>query len=241
MGMGALERLEKSRAAKAVMAVAVFGLVFGGWAAFQHYRDASAGLPDAPPRAERCALWFIGSSSIHRWTSLERDMAPWVTYNRGIDDTGFGEIVPRFANVRGEARPAAIILYAGENDIARDVPVRTVVRNLAAFLELRRQIMGDVPVLVLSMKPSPGRWTHFPAQQLYNAAAQRLLPRMRQAYYVDITSPLLTNGRTGDNYRPDGVHMNPAGYHIWARVVRQRLREALPAGVVKRCDPGTPL
>lgn len=237
MGMGVLERLEKSRPAKAAMAIAIFCLIVGGWMGLQHHRETGARLPNAPQTAERCALWFVGSSSIHRWTSMKQDMAPWVAYERGIDDTGYAEILPRFANAGDDTKPAAIILYAGENDIAREVPVRTVVRNLAAFLETRDRIMPDVPVLVLSMKPSPGRWAHFPSQQLFNAAAQRLLPHMRDAHYVDITTPLLTDGRTGDNYRADGVHMNPAGYRIWARVVRQRLHEVLPDDVLRRCDP----
>ena len=236
MGMGAFKRLEQSPAGKAVLAVAIFSLIVGGWFGYQHYQTAQAELPGAPTRAEQCALWFVGSSSIHRWTSLDKDMAPWKAYRRGVDDAGYSEILPRFANAADDPRPAAIILYVGENDIARGMPVRVVVRDLAKFLELRTRMMEDVPVLVLSMKPSPGRWKHFRAQQLFNGAAKRLIPHMPRAYYADITSPLLIDGRTGENYRRDGVHMNAAGYRIWADVVRRRLREILPPAVVKRCE-----
>lgn len=236
MGMGALERLERSPAAKAALALAVFCLIVGSWTAYRHYRESSVTLPGKRANAGPCALWFVGSSSIHRWSSLDKDMAPWVALNHGIDNAAYADILPRFANSAKEAKPAAIILYAGENDIARELPVRATVRNLAQFLELRSEVMGDVPVLVLSMKPSPGRWSNFKAQQLFNAAAQRLTPRMREAYYVDITTPLLTNGRTGDNYRGDGVHMNPAGYRIWANAVRKRLHEILPAAKLQLCE-----
>lgn len=237
MRTGILERLERSRPAKALMAAAIFFLIVGGWAGFRHYRDSSAALPNPAQQPDACALWFIGSSSIHRWTSLAQDMVPWKTYNRGIDDAGYVDILPRFANSGEEAKPAAIILYAGENDIARDIPVRTVLHDLAAFLDLRGRTMEDVPVIMLSMKPSPGRWSHFRQQRLFNAAARQLLPHVRQAYYADITAPLLIDGRLGNHYRADGIHMNEAGYRIWARVVRQRLREVLPGDVLKRCDP----
>ena len=232
-----LQRLEHSPVAKGALAVAIFCLIIGGWMGYQRYRNATASLPGAVENERACTLWFVGSSSIHRWTGLQRDMAPWVAHNRGIDDATYAEILPRFANAADDGRPVAIILYAGENDIARAVPVRAVVRQLAEFLDLRSRMLGDVPVLVVSMKPSPGRARNRQAQALFNAAAQRLIPHIREAHYVDITTPMLKDGRTGDNYRADGVHMSPAGYRIWAEVVRRRLRDILPAQTLKRCDP----
>lgn len=232
-----LQRLDASPMAKMGVAALVFGMIVGGWLAVQHYRQSTATLPDDNPRQSACSLWFVGSSSMHRWTSLKQDMAPWAVHNRGINDATFAHILPRFANAADDRRPAAIILYAGENDIAHGVPVRTVIRELAYFLDLRNRMMGDVPVLVLSMKPSPGRRSSLQNQRLFNAAAQRLLPHVRQAYYADITTPLLKDGILGDNYRPDGVHMNPAGYSIWAKVVRRRLDEILPPETLRRCTP----
>lgn len=232
-----LQRLEASPVAKTALAVALFCLIVGGWMGYQHYREAAATLPDDEGRQGSCALWFIGSSSMHRWTSLRRDMAPWIAHNRGINDATFAHILPRFANAGRETPPTAIILYAGENDIANGTPVRSVIRELGHFLDLRSRTLGDVPVLVLSMKPSPGRWSSFDKQQLYNEAARRLIARMPLTYYADITTPLLKDGRTGDNYQPDGVHMNPAGYGIWAGVVRRRLNEILPETTLRRCAP----
>ncbi|KKW93566.1 GDSL-type esterase/lipase family protein [Sphingobium chungbukense] len=232
-----LQRLDASPVAKMGMAILIFCLIVGGWLALQHHREATATLPDDEQRQGDCSLWFVGSSSMHRWTSLNRDMAPWIAHNRGINDATYASILPRFANSAEDGQPVAIILYAGENDIANGVAVRTVVRDLARFLELRDRTMRDVPVLILSMKPSPTRRANFQDQQLFNAAAQRLIPHARLAYYADITTPLLKDGRTGDNYQPDGVHMNPAGYRIWAKVVRQRLKETLPPETLRRCVP----
>ncbi|MEJ7935887.1 GDSL-type esterase/lipase family protein [Sphingobium sp. AN558] len=235
-----MRSLESSPIAKTVMAVILFALIVGGWMLFTRYRDASAILPDdkASTSAVRqpCALWFVGSSSINRWRSLDRDMAPWIAHNRGIDGATFAEILPRFANVQA-VRPEAIILYAGENDIAQGVPLRMIVRQLAAFLALRSQIMGDVPVLVLSAKPSPGRWASLADQHILSDAARRLLGRFPNSYYADITTPLLQGGKLGDNYHADGVHMNDAGYRIWANVVQRRLTQVLPAATIRRCMP----
>ncbi|WP_257555162.1 GDSL-type esterase/lipase family protein [Sphingobium sp. CFD-2] len=230
-----LQRLDASPFAKWGLAALIFCLIVGSWLAVGRYRAAHVTLPDDGPGPSACSLWFVGSSSMRRWTSLNRDMAPWKTHNRGIDDATFAEILPRFANAAQDSKPVAIILYAGENDIANGIEVRTVLRNLGRFLDLRNRMMGDVPVVILSMKPSPARRSIFKSQMLFNAAAQGLIERMPLTYYADITTPLLKDGKLGDNYRADGVHMNPAGYGIWAGVVRQRLNDVLPAETVRRC------
>ncbi|MDI1294825.1 MAG: GDSL-type esterase/lipase family protein [bacterium] len=233
-----MQSLESSPLAKILMAVLIFACIIGGWRLYTHHRETGATLPDDHAQQGNCVLWFVGSSSIHRWTSLDRDMAPWIAHNRGINGATFADILPRFANVEPtDARPRAIILYVGENDIATGVPVRTTIRQLGAFLDLRSRKLGDVPVLILSMKPSPGRRANFHDQQLFNGAALRLIPHARQAYYVDITTPLLKDGKLGDNYQPDGVHMNGQGYRIWAGIVRQRLADILPRPIVNACAP----
>jgi lysophospholipase L1-like esterase len=228
--------LDSSPLAKLALGLAVFGLIVGGWMLATRYREATVTLPDDGDRQGGCTLWFVGSSSVHRWTSLNRDMAPWIAHNRGINSATYADILPRFAHIDpAQGRPRAIILYAGENDIATGVPVRTVIRQLAAFLDLRRQKFGDLPVLILSMKPSPGRAANLPDQRLFNAAAQRLIPHMPASFYADITTPLIKNGQLGDNYQPDGVHMNAQGYRIWADVVRRRLTQILPADTLRAC------
>lgn len=237
-GIAVLSRIDASPLAKLLMALLVFAVIIVGWRLYGRYRESHAALPEAGVAKGDCALWFVGSSSIHRWTSLEKDMAPWATENRGINGAVLTDILPRFANIKpGEGRPRALILYVGENDIASGVPVRTVMRQMAQLFDLRDRLLPDVPVLLLSAKPSPGRAAFLGEQRLFNAAAQHFLPHMRSAYYGDITTPLFADGKLGDNYQPDGVHMNAHGYAIWADVVRQRLRAILPPDVTRHCAP----
>lgn len=232
-------RIDNSPWAKGFVALLVFMGIVGGWALYHRYRDATVELPDRDQPGTGCDLWFIGSSSIHRWTSLQQDMAPWVTHNRGIDGAMLTDIVPRFANIDSrEGRPRALIVYVGENDIASGAPIRAVMRQVASFLTLRDRLLPGVPVLLLSMKPSPGRQAFFLAQRRFNVAAQRLLPHFRAAHYTDVTTPLLAGGGLGDNYQADGVHMNPRGYRIWSDVVRGRLDGLLPPAVTRTCAGG---
>ncbi|WP_420146026.1 GDSL-type esterase/lipase family protein [Sphingobium sp.] len=225
-----MRSIDSSPLAKSLMAFLVFAVILVGWRLYGRYQQSHATLPESGTAAGECALWFLGSSSIHRWTSLEQDMAPWKTENRGIDGATLADILPRFGNIRPkkEGRPRAMVVYVGENDIAAGVPVRTVMHQLAGLFDLRDRLLPGVPVLLLSAKPSPGRAAYLGEQRLFNAAAQNFLPHMRAAHYADITSPLFAGGKLGENYQPDGVHMNANGYRIWSQVVRRRLQDILP-------------
>lgn len=221
---------------KILFGVAVFLAIIGGWIAFNAYSPRNVDLPDDQSRPANCMLWFIGSSSIHRWDSLSRDMAPWGAHNRGIEGATFDDIIPGFETIQpSEGRPTAIILYAGENDIARGIDVPTVVQQLKAFIAIRDRILKDVPIFILSAKPSPGRREYLAQQSRYNEEVKILAAKFPDIHYVDVTSPLLIDGKMGPNYQSDDIHMNDNGYHIWATVLRQRLDEVLPRSIVDNC------
>jgi lysophospholipase L1-like esterase len=221
---------------KILFGIAVFLAIIGGWIVYSANDPRKELLPDDHPKPTNCMLWFVGSSSIHRWDTMSRDMAPWVVHNRGIEGAVFEDIIPRFEKIQpSEGRPTAIILYAGENDIAVGADVSTVVRQLTQFMVVRDRVMKDVPLFVLSAKPSPGRWHYFAQQRLYNDEIQKLMPRFRNVHYVDITTPLLVDGKLGANYQPDNIHMNASGYLIWAKALHQQLKTVLPRPVTNKC------
>ena len=228
---------------KLLTVIVTCGLIFGGWWLFRYYQAqqlASTPLPGNEGRQGHCVLWFIGSSSIHKWQTLDQDMAPWIAHNRGIDGATFAELAPRFAHETEKRAPEAIILYAGENDIAAGGTARKAVADLAAFLDEKKRQFGNVPIFVLTMKPSPARWGFFAEQARYNEAAAQIAKQRRDMTLIDTTTPLLVNGRPGDYYVGDGVHLNPEGYKRWAGAVRQALRVALPSKVTQSCDPAGP-
>lgn len=193
-------------------------------------------LPDDRRPHGRCTIWFLGSSSIHRWTNLRQDLSPWDVRNRGIDGAMLDDIAARFSRVsRDEGRPAAIAIYAGENDIAAGRDTRSILRDLVRIAAARDRMMKDVPLLVLSMKPSPGRAEYLPQQQRYNAALRAMLPHLGKASYVDITGPLLSGGMPRSHYRDDGIHLTLSGYAILAKTVREGLDAHVPPSTQQHC------
>lgn len=226
--------LDRSALLKPVVAVLIFCTVIGGWSFYNRYREAHAPLPDSAGRQGECALWFIGSSSMRRWSTVGQDMRPWTAHNRGIEGADYPEIRAHFANEHARP-PGAIILYAGENDLASGTSVRTVLHELAMFAAERRAAEGNTPILLLSMKPSPKRARILKDQLLFNTAARHLAMGDTSLHYVDVTTPLITAAKSTNLYLPDQVHMNAAGYAIWARIVAKELAFILPKDVQRRC------
>lgn len=220
---------------KLAFAILIFCTIVGGWTFYSRYRDAHAPLPDSAGQQGACALWFIGSSSMRRWSTMERDMRPWIAHNRGINDASYPEIRAHFANERAPP-PGALILYAGENDLANGTSVRTVVRQLAMFVAERRMAEGNTPILLLSMKPSPKRAYILKDQMLFNAAARHLATLDPSIHYIDVTTPLMDAAKTKDLYQPDRVHLNASGYAIWADNIRKALASVMPVDSQRRCS-----
>lgn len=170
------------------------------------------------------ATLFVGSSSIRRWTSLARDMAPLRILNRGFGGSRIADINARFDLLVARHRPAAIIFYAGDNDLVGQDADATFA-DLQLFLRAKQRALGEVPVYFLTVKPSPARLALLPEQQRLNGMVAKQAAERDDLYLVDVFSPML-NARglpDGDLFASDGLHMTDAGYMIWTRAVRSAL------------------
>lgn len=233
---------------KACVALAVFASVFGGWLIVvqcrAETRAAAARLPGGGGGggggADACATWFIGSSSIHKWTTLETDMAPWNARNRGVNGAAMPELLQMARNEPRGPAPRAIIFYAGENDIAHGASAADDVVNLRAFIAFTMHRWPDVPVLVVSLKPTPTRWGNLPEQTAFNTAARTIAARTPGVTFVDVVPLFLVNHRPGPFYVDDGIHLNAAGYERLTHAIRPVLRRVIQRDTSGRCDRREP-
>jgi lysophospholipase L1-like esterase len=196
-------------------------------------------LPGSDVPVNACSLWFVGSSSIQRWSSLEQDMRPWPTVNRGLYAARLGYIHRRMLNEPAGRKPAALVFYGGDNDIAAGRGAADTLRGTAALLADARRMFGPVPIFLLSLKPSPARWANFRTQTAYNAELGAYARRQHGMFFVNTVPGLLRNGRPGPFYDADGIHMNKAGYGIVTSALRQSMRTNLSPDLLGRCEPDT--
>ena len=178
----------------------------------------------------RGAVLFIGSSSIRFWKTLAGDFPEVKTINRGfggseIDDATFfaDEIVAPY-------HPRAIVLYAGDNDLADgDSPAR-VRDDFAAFVRKARSLDPGVPIAFIAIKPSVARKALLAQIRAANSLVRQYAASEPGVTWLDVFTPML--GPDGQPqakwFIADGLHMNREGYALWTGIVRQWLKQVAP-------------
>ncbi|MBE0564506.1 MAG: hypothetical protein IH621_00995 [Krumholzibacteria bacterium] len=186
---------------------------------------AADSLAPPPPGGLLC----IGSSSLRMWhPTLARDLAPHAVVPRGFGGSTMLDVLHYAPRLVLPYRPARILLYAGDNDIDFGVTPTEFLAVFTRFVALVRTELPDARLYVLSIKPSPARWARWPAMARANALLQEACGRDPFLHYVDVATPML--GADGLPRRalflPDLLHLDEAGYELWAQVVRESLAGA---------------
>lgn len=208
---------------KVLVAVIVFTVIVAGYSYGSAYVRRYFPLPDEGPGGAGCPVWLVGSSSMHRWTGAARDLPGWSVHNRGIEGARLGELIDRLGRTTPSPAPAAIVFYAGENDLAAGEPAEAVSRDVTRMVDGLRRIAPDAPLYLVSMKPSPTRWQTRAAQLAVDADSRRLARRLPNTHFVEAGRLLLVAGRPGDFYGADGIHLSSAGYTVWGAEVARHL------------------
>ena len=172
----------------------------------------------APPVG---AVLFVGSSSIRLWHTLAADFPERPTINRGFGGSEIADSLYFAEQLIAPYRPAALVMYAGGNDLAAGKPPARLADDFGAFVTQARRWAGAVPFAYLSIKPNLSRRAQLPRIRRANALIRECADR-REVDFLDIHTPML--GRDGEAdprwFDTDGLHLNPSGYALWTRVVR---------------------
>jgi lysophospholipase L1-like esterase len=222
---------------KSLFALVVFGIVVGGYAYGSWQWRLRTPLPGGTPRSGRCAIWFVGSSTIHKWRNMREVMAPWDARNRGINGATLAEVRARYrADDADVGTPAAVVFYIGENDIADGATGRDTAEGVAALIRVQHARMPTTPVYVVGMKPSPTRWRFRPEQQRFDHAIRAEIATMRNTRYLAAGDTLLVRGRPGGFYQQDGIHLNDEGYRRWGSFIRDQVEASPALRAAPACD-----
>ena len=177
-----------------------------------------------PPPAQ--AVLFIGSSSIRKWTSLARDFPDVRVINRGFGGSELSDSVFYADRIAIPYRPRLIVVYAGDNDLARGKTPEKVHADFRAFCAKIHAALPQTRILYVAIKPSPSREKlkdKIIAANALIAAECRQDPRLG---FADIYTPMLDakGGMRPELFVQDMLHLNEAGYAIWTRVLAPLLR-----------------
>ncbi len=177
-----------------------------------------------PPAAGQVV--FIGSSSIRAWTTLAEDMAPWPVLNRGFGGSKTGEVLIVMDRIVLAYEPSAIVYYCGDNDLAEtNTDAASAAQGFITFCERVHARQPGTPIFYMSIKPSLARWGNWPAMKRANQMVADYAAKHDQVTYMDMATCLLGPDGTPDPsmYVADGLHLSPAAYAKWTKIVREHV------------------
>ena len=179
------------------------------------------------------AVLFVGSSSIRLWKTLKEDFPDLPVINRGFGGSQVADSVRYADRIVLPYRPSAVVLYAGDNDLAAGKSPQQVAADVRAFAAKVHAAQPDVPILYLAIKPSVARWKLIDKIRQANALVEQFAIEDDHVDYVDVFTPTLTPDAQPrpDLLIADGLHLNAVGYKLWTPIVREHIDRALAASL----------
>jgi len=225
------------------------------WNQLGRYHAANAELKKQPVDPGRVV--FMGDSITDGWRLAEYFPGrPYV--NRGISGQTTPQMVVRMYPDVIALKPAAFIILAGTNDIARNTGPQTlemIEQNFMAMTDLAQK--NGIKVILCSVTPisdyttmpagrgapppAPGAAPPTPVRRIQTtgrppADILKLNSWMKEyaarvnAVYADYFSALVdAQGMLKDGFSGDGLHPNAEGYKLMAPVAEAAIQKALGA------------
>lgn len=202
------------------------GLPSSTWeASIEAYEASDVQSPPAPG-----SVVFVGSSSILLWDTLTGDMAPMPVLNRGFGGSVIANVTHFADRIVLPYEPSAIVLYAGDNDIAFGLSADCTFEDFEAFVEHIHAVAPGTPIYFISIKPSPSRMHLWNQMSRANELIEARVTTNSALHFIDVSKAMLDEqGQPVEElFLEDGLHMTPAGYELWTSIVRPELAADLP-------------
>ncbi|OFW08146.1 MAG: hypothetical protein A3H96_23285 [Acidobacteria bacterium RIFCSPLOWO2_02_FULL_67_36] len=151
----------------------------------------------------------------------------WEVLNRGVNGERTDQIRARFDRDVVEARPAAVVIVAGVNDIYQGRPARDVTGNLSWMYD--RAARAGIRVVAGTILPYDSATADQNARMHeVNRWIRETSDKDRRIAFVD-TRAAVAGADDGDRLieSPDGLHPSAAGYRRMADAIRPALENVL--------------
>lgn len=196
--------------------------------------DSTDDIPVQPPDPPvEGRIVAAGSSSIDLWSTIQSDFSQLTVIETGVSGSTTTTLLANVETLITQYNPTGVLLYIGENDISGAVAASTVAANIEAICEA---IWDDIPlakIFVMSIKPSPLRWSWWSTMQTANGLLQTYCDTDSRLTYIDVSTALLSGGVPNSvYYLSDNLHLSSAGYQVWTSIIRPVLYAAFDVSTV---------
>lgn len=174
------------------------------------------------------AVLFTGSSTIKNWhKELATDFKGLTVLGRGFGGSNMNDLLHYMDRVVLPYKPRAVVLYQGDNDLKEGMTPNEILKNYKTFYQRLQTSLPHTRVYILSVKPSPDRWKHWPNAVILNQKFKAWADNEPNIIYVDVATCLLADNQLPIKklYKMDQLHLNRDGYKLWLQVLAPVLAE----------------
>jgi lysophospholipase L1-like esterase len=192
------------------------------WNDIQAFRKA-----DSAQMPAKKQILFVGSSSFTMWKDVQEYFPGYPILNRGFGGSSLPDLIRYADDVILKYDPKQIVIYCGENDLAAadTVTAATVLQRFTTLFSIIRAKYPRVPVMFISIKPSPSRAHRMPEMLKANVAIRQFLKKRKRTVFVDVYHDMLNEQAQPkpEIFLKDNLHMNAKGYAIWQNKIKPHL------------------
>lgn len=172
-----------------------------------------------PPKG---GIEFVGSSTIVKWKTLEKDFAGYPVFNRGFGGSSIIDSYNFASRIILPYSPKKIFFHAGDNDLASGKTPELVFEDFKKLFELIHTNLPKTDMYYISLKPSMKRLRLRLDEQKVNQYIQDFVKSNPKLHYID-TYNMVINAEgmpKTELFASDQLHLNEAGYQLLTERVR---------------------
>ena len=160
---------------------------------------------------------FLGNS-ITEGFNLEHYFPGIPVVNRGIAGDHIDGLLERLGNSVLKLKPARLYLLIGINDIGRGDPDSLILSRFTTLLDSIATLPDSTEIYLTSILPTSSRWANCPPEKIIrlNQAMEKLSVKYNMNWLNLYPLYVLEDRSLKPELTTDGLHLNEAGYQIWA-------------------------
>ncbi|WP_197454156.1 GDSL-type esterase/lipase family protein [Stieleria varia] len=202
-------------------------------AAVERWEDDIQALEalDAELEPNPDAVLVIGSSSVRRWSTIQRDLAPYRPIRRGYGGAKFTDMAVFAERLISPHQFRAMLMFVGNGITGADddhtpEQIDSLARSIVAVAHRHQP---DAAVFLIEITPCEKRFAAWSKIRDVNAVLREIALTTPNTYFIPTAGLYLDSqgNPRAELFVEDKLHLNDAGYRQWGRLIRSRLDETL--------------